>query len=70
MCNKLQIGTIAYKQNGKYASTRPLFADETAETKRQQSKLFTVACDMFLADLFNYITLKKGANNNERHTIK
>ena len=52
----IQIGTIAYKQNDKYAKAFPLLAQETEELKQATKNLFGLACDMFITDLLNYCT--------------
>lgn len=52
----IQIGTIAYKQNDKYAKAFPLLAKETEELKQATKNLFGLACDMFITDLLKYCT--------------
>ena len=56
MHNKLQIGTIAYKQDNEYAQSFPLLVEETEELKQATKSLLNVACEMFLTDLLNYCT--------------
>lgn len=56
MPNKLQIGTLAYKQNEKYVKTIPLLIEETEQLKRATSYLLNVAYEMFFNDFMNYCT--------------
>ena len=60
MPNKLQIGTLAYKQNEKYVKTIPLLIEETEQLKIATSYLLNVAYEMIFNDLMNYCTNTSG----------
>lgn len=60
MLDRLQIGTIAYKQDNKYKKAFPLLMEETEELKRATKNLFNVACEMFITDLLIYCTNASG----------
>lgn len=53
MFDKIQIGTIAYKQNDKYAKAFPLLAKETEELKQAKKNLFCNVSYIFISDLQN-----------------
>ena len=56
MPNKLQIGTLAYKQNEKYVKTIPLLIEETEQLKKATSYLLNVTYEMIFNDFMNYCT--------------
>ena len=53
---RLQIGTLAYKQNEKYVKTIPLLIEETEQLKKATSYLLNVAYEMIFNDFMNYCT--------------
>ena len=54
------IGTLGYKKDNLYATSFPLFINNTQELKQAKQKINTIACDMFITDLLIYCTTASG----------
>lgn len=54
MTNKIQIGTICYKENDEYIESFALSMDENQQLIYEKKKLMREVTEMFVLDLFDY----------------
>ena len=54
MTNKIQIGTICYKENDEYTESFALNIEETQQLIYEKKNLMRDVTEMFVLDLFDY----------------